>query len=68
MNKRTAAEIKAYIDGYNACYVSFCEFLEGHAPDAVEKMELCLKAVNAVIEERDECSYGEREGRLNEYK
>ncbi len=54
MRKRTAAEIRAYIDGYNACYVKFCELLRGHAPDAVEKMELYLMAVNSVIEKGDE--------------
>ena len=50
MNMRTESEIRAYVDGYNACYVTFCELLEGHAPDAVEKMELYLMAVNSVIE------------------
>lgn len=50
MNMRTESEIRAYIDGYNACYVKFCELLEGDAPDAVAKMEWCWMAVNSVIE------------------
>lgn len=56
MNKRTDAEIKAYIDGYNDCFKQFCECFKGRKSlnDAIKKMELYRVAVNNVIEKGDE--------------
>lgn len=56
MNMRTDAEIKAYIDGYNACFKQFCECFKGRKSlsDAIKKMELYRVAVNNVIEKGDE--------------
>ena len=53
---RTESEIKAYVDGYKACYNNFCECLKGRKSvvDAVRKMEIYLAAVTGVVEERSE--------------
>jgi hypothetical protein len=50
---RTESEIKAYVDGYKACYKNFCECLKGRKSvvDAVRKMEIYLAAVTGVVEE-----------------
>lgn len=50
--KRTEAEIKAYIDGYNACFKQFKECLKGRKSvmDAIRKMDLFVTAVNSCVE------------------
>ncbi len=52
MKMRTESEIRAYIDGYNACFNQFCESLKNRksVADAVRKMKLYQAAVNDVIE------------------
>ena len=52
MVQRTESEIKAYVDGYNACYKDFTECLKNRKSlvDAVRKMNVFLSAVNAVVE------------------
>ena len=54
MVQRTESEIKAYVDGYKACYNNFCECLKERKSvvDAVRKMEIYLAAVTGVVEER----------------
>ena len=54
MIQRTESEIKAYVDGYKACYKNFCDCLKGRKSvvDAVRKMEIYLAAVTGVVEER----------------
>ena len=55
MRARTEAEIKAYADGYNACYKQFCECLKENIPKwkAVKKMELFVTAVTSCVEIAD---------------
>lgn len=55
MIKRTESEIKAYVDGYNACYKDFRECLKGRKSlvDALKKMDIFLSAVNAVVERKE---------------
>ena len=55
MKRRTEGEIKAYVDGYNACYNQFCECLKGRKSvwQAVKKMELFVTAVNSTVEVAD---------------
>lgn len=50
--KRTEAEIKAYVDGYNDCFRQFKECLKGRKSviDSIRKMELFVMAVNSCIE------------------
>ena len=50
LHKRTADEISAYVDGYNACYRQFCECLRGRRSvvDAVRKMETYVDIVNNI--------------------
>lgn len=52
MIKRTESEIKAYVDGYNACYKDFTECMKNRKSlvDAVRKMNVFLSVVNAVVE------------------
>ena len=52
MNMRTESEIRAYIDGYNACFNQFCESLKGRksVADAIRKMKLYQAAVNNVVD------------------
>lgn len=52
MKMRTESEIRAYIDGYNACFNQFCESLKGRKSvvDSIKKMKLYQAAVNNVIE------------------
>ena len=52
MVQRTESEIKAYVDGYNACSKYFTECLKNRKSlvDAVRKMNVFLSAVNAVVE------------------
>lgn len=52
MRVRTESEIKAYVEGWNACHKLFCKCLQGRKSviDAVRKMEIYKAAVNGVIE------------------
>lgn len=54
MKMRTEAEMKAYIDGYNACFNQFIEYLKGinEIPlhEIVSNMYAMKAAVNAVVE------------------
>ena len=49
IKKRSPKEIKAYIDGYNACYKKFCEELERESVEKAKAvMEECMVyAVNS---------------------
>ena len=51
MVQRTESEIKAYVDGYNACYKDFKECMKNRKSlmDAVRKMDAIKAAVNATI-------------------
>ena len=51
MNKRTNEEVKAYVDGYNACYDRFVEVLmqRGSVTKAIEKMNMFKEATNSVL-------------------
>ena len=51
MVKRTDGEVKAYVDGYNACYEKFVEILLGRngVNTAIRKMEMLKTAVNNTI-------------------
>ena len=52
MTARTKEEIKAYVDGYNACYEQFCkELLKKGAGvnKAIDKMEVMKVAINSVL-------------------
>lgn len=51
MTKRTNEEVKAYVDGYNACYDRFVEILmqRGSVTTAIGKMEMQKEAVNSVL-------------------
>lgn len=46
---RTASENKAYIDGYNACFDAFTEYLQSKKTrqEIIEKMTLIRTAVNS---------------------
>ena len=50
LHKRTADEISAYVDGYNASYKQFCECLKGRRTvmDAIRKMEKYVGIVNNI--------------------
>ena len=51
MIKRTNEEVKAYVDGYNACYDRFVEVLmqRGSVTTAIEKMNMFKEATNSVL-------------------
>ena len=51
MIKRTDGEVKAYVDGYNACYDEFVKILLGRngVNTAIRKMEMLKTAVNNVL-------------------
>ena len=53
---RTESEIKAYVEGWNACHKMFCECLKDRKSviDAVRKMELYTTAVNGVMERSED--------------
>ena len=61
MRARTEAEVKAYADGYNACYKQFKECLKGRKSvcDAVRKMDLFVTVVNNCVEtdEQTDCPW-----------
>lgn len=53
MVKRSENEIKAYIEGYNACYEQFRECLKKRPlRKAIENMEIYVEVVNNIIGER----------------
>lgn len=65
MRKRTDAEIKAYVDGYNNCYKMFSDFLNSivysnkypsDVADAIRigmyHMNIVKSAVNGAVESR----------------
>ena len=56
MKIRTSEEIKAYVDGYNACYEEFCRQLKSRKSllDVIKKMEMYKVAVNGVIVKGEE--------------
>ena len=49
---RTEAEIKAYVDGYNACFNHMMECFKGqyNKANVIDKMQKYLAAVNAVVD------------------
>lgn len=51
MNARNESEVKAYVEGYNACYEHFVKALmqRGNANKAIEKMDMMKEAVNSVL-------------------
>lgn len=51
LKKRTPEEMKAYVDGYNACDKLFRKYLkkEKTVDDAVKQMDIFVAAVNGVI-------------------
>lgn len=56
MGKRTEEEIKAYVEGYNACFEQFCKVLphcSKYIVEAIDKMKLYVNAVNSVIEKEN---------------
>ena len=61
MRARTEAEIRAYVDGYNACYKQFCEELSIHRPlaESIEKMKMFWVVVNNCVEvdEQTDCPW-----------
>ena len=51
MRARTEAEVKAYADGYKACYKEFCRCLKKHtAEQAIKKMGVFVVVVNNCVE------------------
>lgn len=54
MRARTEAEIKAYADGYKACYKEFCQCLKNNtAEQAIKKMGVFVVVVNNCVEVAD---------------
>lgn len=57
MKMRTEAEMKAYVDGYNACFNQFIEYLKGinenPLHEIVSNMYVMKAAVNAVVEKEE---------------
>ncbi len=51
LKKRTPEEMKAYVEGYNACNKLFRTYLqkEKTVEDAVKQMDIFVAAVNGVI-------------------
>ena len=51
LKNRTPEEMKAYVDGYNACDKLFRKYLkkEKTVEDAVKQMDIFVAAVNGVI-------------------
>ena len=53
IRKRTGEEIKAYIDGYNACFKDFENYLknkDNHLHMALSNVEKIKSAINACID------------------
>ena len=49
--KRTPEEMKAYVEGYNACDKLFRKYLkkEKNVEDAVKQMDIFIAVVNGVV-------------------
>ena len=56
LKMRTPEEMKAYVEGYNACNKQFRECLKNRKSvvDAVKKMDVFVVAVSAVIDKEVE--------------
>ena len=51
MKARTEAEVKAYADGYKACYKEFCQCLKNNtAEQAIKKMGVFVVVINNCVE------------------
>lgn len=54
MKARTPEEIKAYVDGYNACFNQFCEILKARKnkpiAEKIKTMQIFVNVVNNVSE------------------
>lgn len=52
LKMRTPEEMKAYVDGYNACNKQFRECLKNRKSleDAIKKMDVFVATVNGVVE------------------
>ena len=52
LKNRTEGEMKAYVDGYNAAFKQFCEYLKGKYTirGAIEMMQIIVAAVNGTVE------------------
>ena len=62
MIQRTESEMKAYVDGYNACFNQFIEYFENPLYEFLSNMYVMKAAVNAVVEcEEQEVEEGAEE-------
>ena len=51
MKARTESEVKAYADGYKACYKEFCQCLKNNtAEQAIKKMGMFVVVVSNCVE------------------
>lgn len=51
MKARTESEVKAYADGYKACYKEFCQCLKNNtAEQAIKKMGVFVVVINNCVE------------------
>ena len=51
MNARTEGEKLAYVEGYNACYKQFCEYLRTKPIERAMTAMACTRfVVNAIVE------------------
>lgn len=52
LKRRTPEEMKAYVEGYNACNEMFRKYLkqEGSVKNAIDTMDVIVAAVNGVID------------------
>lgn len=49
LRRRTENEVRAYVDGYNACFKQFTECLKKQSREvAVKQMEIFVKAVTSI--------------------
>ena len=49
LSRRSQNEVEAYIEGFNACFKRFVEYLKKHkADDAIGEMLVIKWAINAV--------------------
>lgn len=55
MRARTPDEMKAYVEGYNACAEWFESYLirEESVEEAIRKMEILKEAVNSVVRKEE---------------
>ena len=51
MKLRTEGEMKAYAEGYNACFKAFCGYLTGKYTirGAIEMMKIIVEAVSRTV-------------------